>query len=166
MGLGQLAAGHPAVIILLQCLQADRAKDLLRGGEPGQQPLKIIGAFNAPAEFVREHRFSRARRPDDEDVIGRQKSGQRSVNQIGPFEKGLSELVADFLELFGACHGLRFSKVANGGYGHNLSSHQIRAFPGIELRGRISLPPKLVRHGHFQVIEIFTVTPKSARVLL
>src|SRR3989454_1336725 len=37
MGLGQLAAGHPAVIILLQCLQADRAKDLLRSGEPGQQ---------------------------------------------------------------------------------------------------------------------------------
>src|SRR4030095_2636754 len=89
MSLGQFMIGYAAVIVLLQGLEAHGAKDLLRGREAGEEPLKIICAFDAPAHLVRQHRLGGAGRPDDEHVMRREERSQRSVDQIGPLEKDL-----------------------------------------------------------------------------
>ena len=81
--------GYAAIIVLFQRFEAHGAKDLFRSREAGEEPLKIVRAFDAPADLVGQHRFGGAGRPDDEHMMGREQRSQRAIDQIGSFEKRL-----------------------------------------------------------------------------
>ncbi len=71
MRFGQLMGGDAPVIVLFQRLKADRAEDFFGRGELGQQPLEVIGAFDALAQLLSEHRLGSPRRSDNQHMIGR-----------------------------------------------------------------------------------------------
>ena len=89
MGFGQFMDGDPAIVVRFQSLEANGAEDFFRSREAGEEPLKIICAFNAPAHLVGEHRLGGAGGPDDEHVMGREKRSKRPVDQICPLKKSL-----------------------------------------------------------------------------
>ena len=57
-------------------LEAHRAEDLFRRRKAGQQPLKVVGALDSPADFIGKHRLGRAGGADNEDVM----AGAPSIN--------------------------------------------------------------------------------------
>src|SRR5262245_55108522 len=77
MSLRHFMIGYAAVIVLLQGLETHSAEDFFRSREAGEKPLKIVCAFDAAAHLVRQHRFGRARRSDDEHVMRREERSER-----------------------------------------------------------------------------------------
>ena len=104
MRLREFVGGDPAVVVLLQGLEAHRPEDLFRRAEAGQEPLEVARPGNAAADLVGEHRLCGARRADDENVLGREQRGERAVDQIAALQKRLPELFADLFELVPGCH--------------------------------------------------------------
>ncbi len=68
----QLVIGDAAIVVLLEAFEAHGAENLFGRSELGQQPLKIVGALDAAAEFVGEHRFGGSGRTDHQDMAGGQ----------------------------------------------------------------------------------------------
>ena len=64
------------------------------------------GAFDAAAEFVGDHRFGGAGRPDHQDVAGREQGAERAVDQVGAFEKEVVQFLANRRK-FAQCLGHR-----------------------------------------------------------
>ncbi|MBF8254946.1 MAG: hypothetical protein HW373_1641 [Deltaproteobacteria bacterium] len=100
MCFGQFMAGHPAIIVLFQGFEAHGAENLFRRAEAGEQPLKIVGPFDSPAQLVGEHRLGGARRADDQQVVGGEQRGQSAVDQLDALQKHLFQLFADLLQFF------------------------------------------------------------------
>ncbi len=105
MSLRQFTTGDAAIVVLLQRFQADGAENFLRRGEAGQEPLEIVGSFDAAAKLIGEHRFRGTRRADNQQVIGRKQRGQRAVDQIGSLQKHLPQFVANLFKFFSRIHG-------------------------------------------------------------
>ena len=95
VGLRQLVGREPAVVVLLERLQADRAEQLLRRREARQQPLEVGGPVDPPADLVGEHRLGGAGRPDHQHMLRRDERHERAVDQLVPLEEDLLQLVPD-----------------------------------------------------------------------
>src|SRR5207245_5749338 len=83
----ELVVSDSAIVILFEAPQADRPENLFGGAEFGEQPLEIIGALDAAAELIRQHRFGRTRRPDYEHMAGRQQRTQGAVDEVRALQK-------------------------------------------------------------------------------
>ena len=64
--LREFMGSDPAVVVLLQRLEAYGPKDLLRRAEARQEPLEVVGPLDAAADLIGEHRFCGSRRADDQ----------------------------------------------------------------------------------------------------
>ena len=93
MRLGQLVGGETPVVVALEGLQADGAEELLGRGEARQQPLEVLRALDATADFVREHRLGGARRADHQQVLAGEQPDQRAVDEDVAFQELLPQLV-------------------------------------------------------------------------
>ena len=76
----ELPVGDPAGFVVVERREAHRSVELLRGGEPGEQPLEIRGSFDPPADLVREHRLSRTRGAHEKNVLTREQGAESSLD--------------------------------------------------------------------------------------
>jgi len=69
VGLGQFTRCDAAIIILFKGFETHGAKNFFRRSKAGEQPLKVIGAVDAPAELVGKHRLCSAGRSNDQQMM-------------------------------------------------------------------------------------------------
>src|SRR5262249_35135237 len=76
--LGQLARGDSAVLVLLQAGDADRAEQLLGGGEPGEQAGERPAA-GPPHDGFQQHALGAGGRADKQDALPGERGWARAV---------------------------------------------------------------------------------------
>ena len=128
VGVGEHRLDAAQVGPLAKRLDVDRAEDLVRLREPGQQVLEVA-RVDEPREVPDQRRLGGARRPDDEHVLAGHQRDQQETNQLPLVEVArverppdLAQLVPDAQRL-GVERGLRTRRegVTDGGR-HGLSS--------------------------------------------
>ena len=103
--LRQLAGRDPSVLVEFESAQAHRPEDLLGCRELGEQPGEVVGALDAAAQLVGEHRLGGARGTDEQEVLAGDQSGERSLDHLGSLEKTAPEFGSDGPEPAGGRRG-------------------------------------------------------------
>jgi hypothetical protein len=98
VGLGQLAGRDPAVLVLLEPGDADRAEQLLGRREPGQQAGER-GAAQPPHHGLHQQALGAARRADQQDVLPGDERRERQVHLRVALDQGGRQLGAGGGEL-------------------------------------------------------------------